>query len=81
MTILLTTHYMEEADTVCQRVGILDRGEMVVTGTPAQLKESVGGPTAASLDEVFAHYTGKQLTTGGNYNELKQVRRLSRRLG
>ncbi|MEW6425370.1 MAG: ATP-binding cassette domain-containing protein, partial [Bacillota bacterium] len=80
MAILLTTHYMEEADAVCRRVGILDRGKMVVAGTPAELKESIGDP-AASLDEVFAHYTGNQLTTGGNYNELKQVRRLSRRLG
>ncbi|MCL6449394.1 MAG: ATP-binding cassette domain-containing protein [Armatimonadetes bacterium] len=80
MAIFLTTHYMEEAEAVCRRVGILDRGEMVVAGTPARLKESMGDP-AASLDEVFAHYTGNRLSTGGNYRELKQVRRLSRRLG
>ncbi|OAT80721.1 ATP-binding cassette domain-containing protein [Desulfotomaculum copahuensis] len=81
MAILLTTHYMEEADTVCNRVGILNHGEMVATGTPLELKEKMGDP-AASMDDVFTHYTGNQLDTeGGSYRELRQVRRTSRRLG
>ena len=35
MTIVLTTHYMEEADRLCDRIAIVDRGRIVVEGTPA----------------------------------------------
>jgi len=42
-TVFLTTHSMEEADALCQRVGILDRGRLVVEGTPAELKGALGG--------------------------------------
>jgi ABC-2 type transport system ATP-binding protein len=45
MTIVLTTHYMEEADRLCGRIGIIDRGLIVGEGTPAELKASVGGQT------------------------------------
>jgi ABC-2 type transport system ATP-binding protein len=80
MAILLTTHYMEEAEAVCQRVGILNRGEMSASGTPQELKERLGNP-GATLDDVFARFTGEQLKpeTGGGYRELRQVRRTRRR--
>lgn len=42
-TIILTTHYMEEAERLCDRVAIMDRGKMIALGTPAQLIASVGG--------------------------------------
>lgn len=42
-TILLSTHYMEEADHLCDRLAIIDRGEIVAVGTPEELKTSVGG--------------------------------------
>jgi ABC-2 type transport system ATP-binding protein len=42
MTIFLTTQYLEEADLLCHRVGIIDRGRIVAEGTPAELKRSVG---------------------------------------
>jgi ABC-2 type transport system ATP-binding protein len=42
-TIILTTHYMEEADSLAQRVGIIDRGRIVELGTPDELKRKVGG--------------------------------------
>lgn len=45
MTIVLSTHYMEEADRLCDRIGIVDRGRIVAEGTPAELKASVGGQT------------------------------------
>ena len=41
-TIVLTTHYMEEADALCDRLAIIDQGRTITTGTPAQLKASVG---------------------------------------
>ncbi len=42
-TIFLTTHYLEEADALCDRVMIIDRGEIVAGGTPAELKQEVSG--------------------------------------
>ena len=44
-TMLLTTHYMEEADRLCSRLAIIDNGKIVVDGTPRELKASIGGDT------------------------------------
>jgi ABC-2 type transport system ATP-binding protein len=55
VTVLLTTHYMEEADRLCDRLGIIDRGSVVVEGTPAALKASIGSD---SLQDVYLRYTG-----------------------
>jgi ABC-2 type transport system ATP-binding protein len=55
VTIVLTSHYMDEADRLCDRLGIIDRGSIVAEGTPAELKASVGGDT---LEDVYLHYTG-----------------------
>ncbi len=52
VTVVLTTHYMEEADRLCDRLGIIDRGSIVVEDTPAALKASVGG---GSLEDVYLH--------------------------
>ncbi len=43
MTLFLTTHYLEEADALCDRIAIIDHGKIVVVGTPETLKESLGG--------------------------------------
>jgi ABC-2 type transport system ATP-binding protein len=43
MTLFLTTHYLEEADALCDRIAIIDHGRIVVTGTPNELKDSLGG--------------------------------------
>ena len=42
-TIVLTTHYMDEADTLCQRLAIIDHGKIIAQGTPAELKSSIPG--------------------------------------
>jgi ABC-2 type transport system ATP-binding protein len=57
-TIVLTTHYLEEADALCDRVAIIDRGVIGATGTPERLK---GTYRAKSLDEVFLAATGQEL--------------------
>jgi ABC-2 type transport system ATP-binding protein len=80
MTIFLTTHYMEEADSLCSRVAIMHRGRVAATGTPAELKASIGRDDA-TLDDVFAHYTGDVLDTGGTYHDTSRARRTARRLG
>ncbi len=43
LTVLLTTHYLEEADRLCDRLAIVDHGQIVVTGTPAELKAQIQG--------------------------------------
>ncbi len=48
-TVMLTTHYMEEADQLCQRVGIIDEGRLIALGTPAELKGSVGVDTVVTV--------------------------------
>jgi ABC-2 type transport system ATP-binding protein len=48
-TILLTTHYMEEADTLCSRVAVIDHGKVLADGDPADLKRSLGSDTVVSL--------------------------------
>ena len=48
-TILLTTHYMEEADQLCRRVAIMDHGRILALGTPAQLKRGVGADTIVTV--------------------------------
>jgi ABC-2 type transport system ATP-binding protein len=48
-TILLTTHYMEEADQLCDRVAIIDQGRIVALDTPAELKRSVGADTTVRV--------------------------------
>jgi ABC-2 type transport system ATP-binding protein len=79
-TILLTTHQMEEAEALCSRIAIMHRGVVVAIGTAAELKAAVGRE-GASLDEVFIHFTGDQLESGGNYREANRTRRVARRLG
>jgi ABC-2 type transport system ATP-binding protein len=80
-TIILTTHFLEEADQLCDRVSIMQAGKVVVTGIPNELKADLNQENA-TLDDVFIHYTGDQLTTGGtNYREVSRTRRTAQRLG
>ncbi len=80
MTICLTTHYMEEADSLCDRIAILHLGHIMALGSPTELKVA-SGLTDARLDEVFAYYTGNALESGGNYRDTARTRRTARRLG
>ena len=59
MTVLLTTHYMEEAEALCDRVALMNRGVLQAVGTPDQLKQRVG--PAASLEDVFRHFAQSEL--------------------
>ena len=66
MTVLLTTHYMEEAEKLCDRVGLMHRGRLRVVGTPAALKAERGPD--ATLEDVFRHHAGADLSS----NEFEQ---------
>ncbi|MGQ9586307.1 MAG: ABC transporter ATP-binding protein [Anaerolineae bacterium] len=65
-TILLTTHDMQEADALCDRVAILDEGRMVALDTPERLKAKVASSNGheATLEDVFMELTGKALVEG-----------------
>jgi ABC-2 type transport system ATP-binding protein len=82
MTIFLTTHFMEEADVLCGRLTILNRGRVAASGSPAELRQSMDQPDA-TLDMVFAHYTGHTLESEHerNYRDISQNRRNFARLG
>jgi ABC-2 type transport system ATP-binding protein len=79
-TIVLTTHQMEEADSLCSRIAIMHRGRIVAIGSPAELKASIDGGEA-TLDDVFIHYTGSLIESGGTYRDTRRTRRGARRLG
>jgi ABC-type multidrug transport system ATPase subunit len=57
MTMLLTTHYMEEAEQLCDRVAIMDTGNIVTIDTPKYLMATHGG----TLEDVYLKLTGKPL--------------------
>lgn len=78
-TILLTTHYMEEADELCDQVAIMDQGHVAAVGAPVALKAATG--PSATLEEVFVHEVGHDLETGGGYKDAVRTRRTARRLG
>jgi ABC-2 type transport system ATP-binding protein len=58
VTVFLTTHYMEEAERVAQRIGIIDHGKIVAQGTAAQLRQQTG---ADSLEQAFLTLTGTSI--------------------
>jgi ABC-2 type transport system ATP-binding protein len=49
MTMILTTHYMDEADALCDRIGIIDHGKVITLGTPEELKASLGAQTVLEV--------------------------------
>ena len=57
LTLLLTTHYLEEADQLAQRIAIVDGGRIVAAGTPEELKREIPGE-AVTLDQVYLRATG-----------------------
>lgn len=69
-TIVLTTHYMDEAERLCERVAIVDHGHVIALGSPAELIETIGSKhhpppvqrtTSATLEDVFVVLTGRTL--------------------
>jgi ABC-2 type transport system ATP-binding protein len=82
MTILMTTHHMDEAGSYCDRIALMHHGTIRATGTPAELKATLGD--TATLDEVFRHYTGGTLddeSDTGGIRDVRRARRTARRLG
>ena len=59
VTIIYTSHYMEEAEHLCTRVAIIDRGNIIALGNPKELLQ--GHPEFKSLENIFIHLTGKDM--------------------
>ena len=78
-TLFVTTHYMEEAEELCTRIAIMNRGKIVALATPDELIGAVGRDDA-TLEDAFAHFTGATLESGGTYRDVKQARRTAGRL-
>ena len=78
-TVLITTHYMEEADQLCDRVALMHRGEVRAIGAPGALKQGLG--KTATLEDVFRHFTGDHIDDQGSFRDVRAVRRTARRLG
>lgn len=87
MTVLLTTHYMGEADALCDRVALMHHGRLQALGTPAELKDLVRQATNAedvTLEDVFRYYAGSDLSDAdhqpGGIGEVRATRRTARRV-
>jgi len=78
-TILLTTHQMDEADALCDRIGIMHAGRLDSVDTPAALKSAIGPD--ATLDDVFAALTGHDLVAGGTLSNIRRERQSVRSHG
>jgi ABC-2 type transport system ATP-binding protein len=84
MTVLLTTHYMEEADALCDRVALMHHGVLQAVGAPHDLKSALSSDASpdATLEDVFRHYAGSDLTEDAakrGLNEIRSSRRAARR--
>jgi ABC-2 type transport system ATP-binding protein len=83
MTVLLTTHYMEEAEALCDRVALMHLGRLRAEGSPEELKAALGA--SSTLEDVFRHFTGAGLGNGadakGGLREIRSTRRTARRVG
>lgn len=81
MTVLLTTHYMEEADTLCDRVALMHHGRLQAVGSPDELKQTVSPD--ATLEDVFRHYAGTDLaedSSQAGFRAIRSTRRTARRV-
>lgn len=77
-TILVTTHLMEEAERHCDRLAIMDRGQLVAQGTPPEL---IASHQASGIEDVFVSVTGRTIEEGGSIRDVKRQRRIAGRLG
>ncbi|MEC4747013.1 ATP-binding cassette domain-containing protein [Methylomicrobium sp. Wu6] len=79
MTVLITTHDMEEAETLCDKLAILHKGRISVAGKPVELRAGLGANK--TMNDVFSHYAGGLIHDGGTFSAVAQTRRTAHRLG
>jgi ABC-2 type transport system ATP-binding protein len=74
MTLFMTTHYLEEADALCDRIAIIDHGKIIVVGTPEELKESLGG-------DIITLSIKKDVDISALIKKIKQVKEVKKENG
>jgi ABC-2 type transport system ATP-binding protein len=84
MTVLLTTHYMEEADALCDRLALMHHGVLQAVGTPTKLKAQISKVSPnATLEDVFRHYAAPDLSeqteSSGSFSEIRSSRKVASR--
>jgi len=79
-TILMTTHIMNEAEHLCNRIAFMSQGKLVASGTPKELKDSMNKP-GSTLEDAFIHYTSETLSEGNSYKNISRERKTAERLG
>ena len=75
VTVFLTTHYMDEADRVAHRIGVIDHGKLVAQGTPKAIKEQTG---TESLEDAFLKLTGSTIRdeSAGSADQMRQFAKM-----
>jgi ABC-2 type transport system ATP-binding protein len=75
VTVMLTTHYMDEAERVAHRVGVIDHGKLVAQGTPQAIKQQTG---TTSLEEAFLKLTGSTIRdeSAGSADQMRQFAKM-----
>jgi ABC-2 type transport system ATP-binding protein len=88
MTVLVTTHYMDEADQYCDRVALMHRGQIRGIGTPRRLKDDLAAVSGGEpgLEDVFRHFAGRDLDDAHedrkeSFRDVRRTRRTASRLG
>jgi ABC-2 type transport system ATP-binding protein len=79
-TLFFTTHYLEEAESHCDRMAIMHLGKVAALGTCRELEASLGDG-AHTLNDVFVHYAGSALDAGGSFRDVSAERATAQRLG
>ena len=77
VTVLLTTHYMDEAEALCDRLAIMDYGKIIALGT---LQEIMANTNTTNLEDAFIALVGHHVEEGGDFSETRRLRRTTRRL-
>ena len=80
LSMLVTTHLMEEAEEQCQRVAVMSGGEIRAEGSPEELRASLGAQ-GGTLEDVFVQLTTDAPAEGGDLRDISRTRRTARRLG
>jgi len=78
-TLFFTTHYLEEAESHCDRIAIMHLGKVAALGTCKELENSLGA--GHTLSEVFVQYAGSALDSGGSFRDVSSERTTAKRLG
>jgi ABC-2 type transport system ATP-binding protein len=81
LSVLVTTHYMDEADQYCDRIAMMHQGRIRALGTPQELKSALPG-TDPTLEDVFRSVAGVTLEpTAGDFRDVRGTRRTASRVG